>query len=108
MDKILYNILKPFDSWQNNQGEARNVEAREALGVFYKELLKRKPSKVYSLSNSLRLHLNYIPYFVRLKEAFDQQKYMRVCNEMISLMHYDDIFQGRVYYNVLKLMEEYL
>jgi len=108
VDKVLHSILKPFDRWENNEGEARNNEAKEALVIFYRELSKRKPTKKYCLSNSLRLHLNYIPYFVKLKRAFDQRLYMRVCNEIISLMHYDDIFQRRIYYNTLKLIEEYL
>ena len=44
VDRVLHSILKPFDRWENNEGEARNNEAKEALVIFYRELSKRKPT----------------------------------------------------------------
>ena len=99
----LYSILEPYDSWWNDEGEEKNLEAKKALQNFYKELKKLKPSKKYEKNIT---HFSYIPYLVKIKKALDERKYMRACNEIISLMHYEPFLQGRIYYNVLKLLEK--
>lgn len=33
---------------------------------------------------------------------------MRVCNELLSLMHYVPFFQNRVYNNTVKILETFL
>ncbi|MGB9841016.1 hypothetical protein [Thermovenabulum sp.] len=98
----LYSILGNYDSWYND-GEEKNLEAEKALKDFYNELKKLKPSRKYEKN---MLHLSYIPYLVRIKKALDEKRYMRVCNEIVSLMHYEPFLQGRIYYNVLNLLEK--
>lgn len=102
MDKF-YSILGPYDNWYNNEGEEKNLEAKKALKDFYLELKKLKPYRRYEKN---MLHLSYIPYLVRIKKALDEKRYMRACNELISLMHYEPFLQGRIYYNILKLLEK--
>lgn len=104
IDKKLYSILRPYDNWSNDEGEEKNQEAKKALSDFYEELIKRKPDKAYKKGN--RMHMSYITYLIAMKKAFMQKKYMRVCNELTSLMHYEPFFQPRIYYNVLKLLAE--
>ena len=104
IEKILYSILEPYDNWFNDEGKEKNQEAKKALADFCRELLKRRPEKTYKKRNML--HMSYIINLVNMKRAFMQRKYMRVCNELISLMHYKPFFQPRIYYNVLKLLEE--
>lgn len=104
MDKKLYLILKPYDNWFNDEGERRNQEAKKALLIFYNELIKYKPSKVYEKKDLF--HTSYINFLLEIKKAFVEEKYMRACNELISLMHYEPFFQGRIYFNVLNLLKD--
>lgn len=103
MDEKLYSILKPYDSWGNDEGEEKNLQARKALYDFYKELKKYVPSKEYARRDIL--HMSYIPYLVKIKKALMERKYLRACNELVSLMYYEPFFQGRIYHNVVKLLE---
>jgi hypothetical protein len=97
----LYSILRPYDNWYNDEGEEKNLEAKKVLKDFYQELKKLKPSRKYEKN---MLHLSYIPYLVRIKKALNEKKYMRACNELVSLMHYEPFLQGRIYYNILNLL----
>lgn len=101
--KELFLLLEPHDNWFNGAGEDENLEAKKTLNVFYKKLKKLKPENEYREN---RLHMSYLPYIIRIKEAFMEQKYMRVCNELVSLMHYEPCLQGRIYYNVIKVVED--
>jgi hypothetical protein len=103
VDEKLYSIIGSYDSWWNDQGEEKNMQAKKALYEFYLELKKRRPSKVYEKRDML--HLSYLPCLVKIKKALMERKYMRACNELVSLMHYEPFFQKRIYYNVLKLLE---
>jgi len=102
----LYSILEPYDNWWNNSEEEKNYQAKKALYNFYRELKKHKPSKKYAKRDIL--HMSYFPSLVKIKKALMQRKYMRVCNELISLMYYEPFFQGRIYYNVLRVLEDCL
>lgn len=104
--KEAFEIIKPYDNWFNNKGEKRNQEARKALYDFYKKLLKYKPSKQYETRDIW--HTLYIITFVEIKKAFMEKKYMRVCNELISLMYYEPFLQGRIYYNILAVLKKEL
>ena len=98
----LWNIIYPYDNWFNNDGEDENEKAKLALYKFYNELLNYKPSKEYS--NKEHYHFSYIRYLIEIKKAINEELYQRACNELISLMHYEPFFQGRIYYNVLDLL----
>lgn len=99
----LFNILNPYDDWQNDAGEEENLKARQALVSFYQEIKKLKPDRKYHI---YYLHISYFHYLLRIKKAFLENKYMRVCNEIMSLMYYEPFFQPRIYYNVIKVLEE--
>lgn len=101
--KELFLLLEPHDNWFNDAGEDENLEAKKALCIFYEKLKNLKPERKYRKN---RLHMSYLPYIVRIKAAFMEQKYMRVCNELISLMHYEPCLQGRIYYNMIKVVED--
>lgn len=102
MDEKLYSILKPYDNWWCAE-EEENLKTRKALYDFYRELKKYRPAKEYTRRDIL--HMSYIPYLVRIKKALMERKYRRACNELVSLMYYEPFFQGRIYFNVLKLLE---
>ena len=107
MNKI-FLILEPHDNWFNNISEEKNLEAKAALYTFYKELRKLKLEKEYSNESQNFLHSSYLLYLLKIKQAFIENKYMRVCNELISLIYYEPFFQARIYYNVLKVLKEEL
>lgn len=102
MNEKLYSILKPYDNWWC-AGEEENLKARKALHDFYRELKKYKPAREYTRRDIL--HMSYIPYLVRAKKALMEQNYLRACNELVSLLYYEPLLQGRIYFNVLKLLE---
>ena len=111
MKNDLFLILKPYDSWFNHYGEKKNLEAKAALYKFYKKLTTLKPEKKYNNSHNFihySYHISYICYLIKIKQAFIEKKYMRACNELRSLNYYEPFFQARIYYNVLKLLEEEL
>ena len=104
MGHNLYSILKPYDNWLNDKDEEINQEAKKALSCFYKELVTYKPEEKYNKRDIS--HTSYIRFLVEAKKAINEKKYMRACNELISLMHYEPFLQGRIYYNILDLLEE--
>lgn len=106
MDKELRNIIEPYDSWFNNVDSEVNLQAKEALVKFYNALRKRNPDAHYEIGRSE--HFRYLLFFVHIREAFEEGKYLRVCHEFHSLMHYTPFFQKRVYNNAINILEHYL
>lgn len=106
MRRKLLEILEPYDNWFNDVTEEMNEEAREVLYVFYKEFAKLKPSNRYEKRDIL--HTSYIKHLVSIKKAFMEKKYMRVCNELRSLIYYEPFLQRRTYFNILNLLKENL
>lgn len=103
MNQRLRSILSPYDNWLNNEGEEKNRAAKEALIRFYMEFKKEAPSKEY-FSGSM-FHTSYLRDMLAIKRALVEEKYMRACNEIISLMTYRPFLQRRIYYNLLKVLE---
>jgi len=103
--KELFLILLPHDNWFNDAGEEKNLEAKKALYRFYDELIKIKPEKEYRKN---RFHIYYLDFLIKIKKALMEEKYMRACNELVSLMYYQPYLQGRIYYNIIKVLEEEL
>lgn len=104
----LYSILEPYDNWKNDVPEEKNQEAKKALAIFYNELKKYKPSKIYEQRDSMLLHSSYLLHLINIKKAFMKKKYLRACNEIRTLIFVEPFLQARIYYNLLKLLEEEL
>lgn len=100
----LISLLKPYDNWFNDQGEEKNIQAKEALFLFYKLLQEYIPSKTYKKKDGN--HMSYLRHLIAIKKALLEEKYMRACNELLSLIHYDYILQGRIYFNIINLLED--
>ncbi|HHW01677.1 MAG TPA: hypothetical protein GXX35_02475 [Thermoanaerobacterales bacterium] len=91
MDMRLFSILEKHDNWSNDEGEEKNLQAKEAICVFYEELLKYKPVKD---GKAIIIHKRMfnevcVKILANIKQAFKEQKYMRAANEIITLMHYE-------------------
>lgn len=102
----LIDPLKAHDNWYNDLGEEKNIQAKEALYIFYEELTKCKPSKKYKNRNGE--HMSYLRYLVAIKKALLEEKYMRACNELLSIIHYEPFLQKRIYFNIINLLKEHL
>lgn len=105
-EKKLHSILKPHDNWWNDGGADGNLAARAALLDFYRELRKLKPAQEYVPGNVF--HTSHIRGLLAVKIALVEGRYMRACNEIISLMAYQPLLQGRVYYSLVKVLQEEL
>jgi len=103
-EKKLHSILKPFDNWWNDKGADSNLAARAALLDFYRELRKLRPAREYAPGNMF--HTSYIRGLLAVKVALAEGRYMRTCNEVISLMAYQPLLQRRVYCNLVKVLQE--
>ena len=103
----LFEIIKPYSSWEN-EDEEKHQRAKETLYKFYDELKKCKLDKQYMIAENSDLHMSYFHYLVQIKRYFMEQRYTRVCHELGSLIYHEPFFQGRIYNNVLKLLEESL
>lgn len=117
MLKKFYPMLNPHGNWFNNEGKEKNLLAKEALYEFYEEFKKYKPSKDCKESREHRIQYfglfsimdkSYSHYLSEIKKAIREQKYMRVCNELISLMYYEPASHEKIHCDVLKLLEEKL
>lgn len=106
MDRELYRIIDPHACWLNDKGEEENRRAKKALVLFCDELRKRKPAKVYEKRDAI--HSWYLFHMLHIRKAFEEEKYMRVCHEIITLMYYEPLMQGRIYYNLIRILEHYL
>lgn len=107
--KILYELIKilePHDNWFNDSGNNKNNEAKDALILFYQRLKKIKPDNNYH--KGMISHFYYLRRLLNIKTAFYQKKYMRVCNEISTLICREPFLQGRIYYNILEILEEEL
>lgn len=102
-DTNLWKGIYPYASWFNDKGEEINQEAKQALYEFYENLLEYEPSKKYEIKR--QLHLGYLIHLIEMKKAFKEEKYQRVCNELIDLLHYQSVLQRRIYYNLLNILE---
>lgn len=102
----LWDIIYPYANWFNDKGEKINQEAKLALYEFYNELVKYKPSREYE--KKPLWHMYYMRFLIDIKKAFDEKRYERVCNELISLMHHEPFFQSGIYFNIIDLLEKEL
>lgn len=106
--KDLIALLKPYDHWANDCEDVKNDQAREALKKFYYDLKKIEPDKEYADKQAPSGRMVYIHYLINIRTALTEKKYERACNEIISLDHYDLLFQGRYYYNLIDTLKELL
>lgn len=74
----LWSIVSPYDMWSNELG--KNDEAKLALKLFINEYNSQKLDKVNSEFNR--------KYILAIRDAIQEEKYERACNEVCSLMYY--------------------
>lgn len=106
VERRLCSILKPHDCWWDDGGGEAGAAARAALLEFYRKLKKLRPAREYVPGNAC--HTTYIRGLLAVKRALVEGRYRRACNEIITLAATQPLLQGRVYYNLLRILEEEL
>ncbi|GEM_PF-3088274 len=105
--KNLCSIIAKYDKWEDVREET-NLEAKRALEDYYRELRKSKINTIIYESGNKWSHTSYIQNLLRIRSAFEEKRYTRACNEILTITLTQPIFQGRIYYNLLKLLETYI
>lgn len=110
---ILFDILLQHGNWDNT---GDNEAARAALESFYKQLKKTKPNDSFSLGRR-EYYTNYIFYLIPIHKALQKKYYQRAANEIISLLHYECLFEAmngnklflsqQIHANLSYLLQEY-
>ena len=96
--------LQEFDLYSS---ENNNVEAEKAVIEFFEKFMQIEPDE--------NLHLgarkNYFSYMIQmlcLKKALEHKNYQAFCHELLTIHHYEQILQKRIYYNLIYLYNAYL
>jgi len=100
----LSHILNGYGNWFNDS--SKNEDAKIALCNFYDKLITHKPEKDYKTAYGI--HSSYIFNLLAIRKALNENKCMRACNEIITLLHNEPFLQKRIYYNLQELLKEYL
>lgn len=104
----LFNLLQPYSSWfdiEGKEGVERNQKAKEILYVFYEELSNLKPATRYEKRGD---HGSYLFHLLHIRRAFEEERYMRACHEIQTLLYYEPFMQSRIQQNLLRMLERYL
>lgn len=107
------DITSPHSSWimEKDQDKPESKKANElayqALIEFREQFAQLKPDTVYQVSYN---HGHYINNLLYVRREFERQNYTNVCNEISKLLFQNKatFLQPRIYYNILKILDEYL
>ncbi len=84
---------------------------KTALIEFFAEYQKIKPYKKLDVRGMVGRIGGYYSFYIRLllvKNALDDKRYIKACDEIISLDHFDSIAYERVYLSLMFLYRKYL
>lgn len=107
----LYTVLTNHDDWWNAQNcdpreqIRKNMEAKVALQSYYGQLVKigpvnNRPDKEKNERYGRRMR--------DIETAFREEKYMRVCYEIISLMYYQPFLREDIHTELCSVLERNL
>ena len=106
--KVVMTLIEPYGNWFNDHGDLVNEQAKQALITFYYGLKEIGPNQEYQDEKNMNGRMRYVYYCMKIRDALAEEKYERACNEIISLNHYDLLYQGRVYYNLLNTLNKFM
>ncbi len=103
----LCTTIEKYDKWEDVKEET-NLNAKEALREYYYKFRKIGINAIIYESGNKWIHTSYIQNLLRIRNALEEKRYTRACNEILTITLTQPIFQGRIYYNLLKLLETYI
>lgn len=101
----LVQIIDKHGRWDLSPSAEANDEAKTALKTFYIALQRHKPDKKY-IGSKRGFHLSYLSRIVEIRRAFKSDNYVLAIHEITSLIHYEGLFQGRIYYNLIHILNQ--
>lgn len=104
--KVLVDKLEKvdFDAYNDNHNEIEEKNALQVLSEFRDKFSKLKPHK----KSSEEIYNHNIVIFLHIDNALLKKEYAKACHEIISLNHYTDIMQARIFHNLLSLLNKYI
>ncbi len=101
-DKKLKQLIDELSKYSSFDIREDNKQAKTAIADFFKQFVKLDPHNKYSaarIGNNYSYMINLLP----MRQCLVDKNYNRFCHELITLDHYEDILQKRIFYNVIYL-----
>lgn len=83
-----------------------NEKAKKDVERFFKQFIKLSPDKKYKVGR-MQNHYSYFSTFLKMKLNLINKEYPEFCHELITLNHYENLLQKRIYYNIVELYNNY-
>ncbi len=74
----------------------------EDVAHFFEQFLKIPPDKKYN-AGRLGNHYSYLGTLFKMKIRLINEEYPEFCHELITLHHYENLLQRRIFFNIAKL-----
>lgn len=99
-------MISPHAFWEDCIQEGRNLKAKYILIKVHEELKSFKPRKQYvCFTNS---HTSYCRRIMVVRHGLEKKNYCQACHELENVLHFEQICEKRIFYNLLYLFEKYL
>lgn len=79
---------------------------KSAVENFFKKLMRLSPNKKYNLGIRQN-HYSFMFQILPLRESLIQKDYAKFTHELVTLHHYENILQKRIYHNLIYLYKSY-
>lgn len=97
-------FMSELDSFADFYKRDNDSEALEVLKAFTKQIPNVRFSEKYEAY--MDNHTSYAIQILAIKKALSEKRYCRVCHEIITLNHYQDIRQRRILFNLYHALKE--
>lgn len=101
-DKKLRQLIEELKKYSSFDVREDNEQAKIAITNFFNQFVKLKPHGEYKaarIGNNYSYMINLLPMRQRLLD----KNYNGFCHELLTLDHYEDILQKRIFHNVIYL-----
>ena len=83
-----------------------NEKAKKDVERFFEQFIKLSPDRKYKVGR-MQNHYSYFSTFLKMKLNLINKEYPEFCHELITLNHYENLLQKRIYYNIVELYNNY-
>lgn len=88
--------------WNVTNKKYDNEKAKKDVANFFEQFLKIPPDKEYK-EGKLGNHYSYLGTLLKMKIRLINEEYPEFCHELITLHHYENLLQRRIFFNIVKL-----
>lgn len=97
-------FIRELDSLADFYERDNDSEALGVLKAFTRQIPNERFSEKYEAY--MANHTSYVIQILAIKKALSEKRYCRVCHEIITLNHYQDIRQRRILFNLYNALKE--